>query len=125
MSAADVLHLLDSPPRAARLDRSSAASCTAPKSLQCFFLLQPQAQRGVESHIFNTVGSGVKGGGTPGYAVYGATKRGLPQLTDSLVKELEEGVEGYDKEEPVIKAWPNAVERRGVLQPFTKTPPWL
>eukprot|EP00967_Tisochrysis_lutea_P084350 scaffold117891_cov34-Tisochrysis_lutea.AAC.5 len=72
------------------------------------------AQRGVESHIFNTVGSGVKGGGTPGYAVYGATKRGLPQLTDSLVKELEEGVEGYDKEEPVIKAWPNAVERRGL-----------
>lgn len=35
-------------------------------------------------HIFNTVGSGVKGGGTPGYACYGATKRGLPQLTDSL-----------------------------------------
>jgi len=62
-----------------------------------------QAQRGVESHIFNTVGSGVKGGGTPGYAVYGATKRGLPQLTDSLVKELEEGVEGYDKEEPLGK----------------------
>ena len=40
-------------------------------------------------HIFNTVGSGVKGGGTPGYATYGATKRGLPQLTASLVKELE------------------------------------
>lgn len=46
---------------------------------------------GVESHIFNTVGSGVKGGGTPGYACYGATKRGLPQLTESLVKELTEG----------------------------------
>lgn len=40
----------------------------------------------------------MKGGGTPGYACYGATKRGLPQLTDSLVKELTEGVQGYDKE---------------------------
>lgn len=38
-------------------------------------------QTEVEGHIFNTVGSGVKGGGTPGYACYGATKRGLPQLT--------------------------------------------
>lgn len=54
-------------------------------------------QGGVTGHIFNTVGSGVKGGGTPGYACYGATKRGLPQLTDSLVKELEEGVQGYEK----------------------------
>jgi chlorophyll(ide) b reductase len=41
-------------------------------------------QAGVTGHIFNTVGSGVKGGGTPGYACYGATKRGLPQLTASL-----------------------------------------
>jgi chlorophyll(ide) b reductase len=31
------------------------------------------------------------------YACYGATKRGLPQLTDSLVRELEEGVQGYEK----------------------------
>lgn len=54
-------------------------------------------QAGVTGHIFNTVGSGVKGGGTPGYACYGATKRGLPQLTDSLVKELDEGVQGYEK----------------------------
>jgi len=54
-------------------------------------------QAGVTGHIYNTVGSGVKGGGTPGYACYGATKRGLPQLTDSLVKELDEGVQGYDK----------------------------
>jgi chlorophyll(ide) b reductase len=54
---------------------------------------------GVTGHIFNTVGSGVKGGGTPGYACYGATKRGLPQLTASLVKELDEGVQGYDKKE--------------------------
>ena len=46
--------------------------------------------------IFQTVGSGVKGGGTPGYACYGATKRGLPQLTDSLVAELTKGVPGYD-----------------------------
>jgi len=55
-----------------------------------------EQQKGVESHIFNTVGSGVKGGGTPGYVAYGATKRGLPQMTESLVKELEEGVQGYD-----------------------------
>lgn len=54
-------------------------------------------QTGVTGHIYNTVGSGVKGGGTPGYACYGATKRGLPQLTDSLVKELDEGVQGYNK----------------------------
>ena len=54
-------------------------------------------QEGVTGHIFNTVGSGVKGGGTPGYATYGATKRGLPQFTDSLVKELDEGVQGFGK----------------------------
>jgi len=54
---------------------------------------------GVTGHIFNTVGSGVKGGGTPGYACYGATKRGLPQLTDTLVAELDKGVQGYDKTE--------------------------
>eukprot|EP00527_Entomoneis_sp_CCMP2396_P006924 CAMPEP_0198154516 /NCGR_PEP_ID=MMETSP1443-20131203/68638_1 /TAXON_ID=186043 /ORGANISM="Entomoneis sp., Strain CCMP2396" /LENGTH=298 /DNA_ID=CAMNT_0043821195 /DNA_START=188 /DNA_END=1084 /DNA_ORIENTATION=+ len=54
-------------------------------------------QKGVTGHIFNTVGSGVKGGGTPGYACYGATKRGLPQLTATLVKELDEGVQGFDK----------------------------
>ena len=47
------------------------------------------AQSGVNGHIFNTVGSGVKGGGTPGYVVYGATKRGLPQMTESLVAELQ------------------------------------
>lgn len=45
------------------------------------------------------MGSGVKGGGTPGYACYGATKRGLPQLTASLVDELDKGVQGYDKKE--------------------------
>jgi len=60
-----------------------------------------QSQKGVTSHIFNTVGSGVKGGGTPGYATYGATKRGLPQLTDSLVKELTAGVPGYETEKPL------------------------
>lgn len=54
-------------------------------------------QENFTGHVFNTVGSGVKGGGTPGYATYGATKRGLPQLTASLVKELDEGVQGYDK----------------------------
>ncbi|GMI35833.1 hypothetical protein TeGR_g7951 [Tetraparma gracilis] len=56
-------------------------------------------QEGVTSHLYNTVGSGVKGGGTPGYACYGATKRGLPQFTDSLKRELEEGVQGYEKKE--------------------------
>uniref|UniRef100_A0A7S2MCP9 Uncharacterized protein n=1 Tax=Octactis speculum TaxID=3111310 RepID=A0A7S2MCP9_9STRA len=54
-------------------------------------------QKGVLGHIFNTVGSGVKGGGTPGYTVYGATKRGMPQMTDSLVAELEKGVQGQQK----------------------------
>jgi chlorophyll(ide) b reductase len=54
-------------------------------------------QDGKTGHIFNTVGSGVKGGGTPGYACYGATKRGIPQFTASLVKEIEEGVQGFDK----------------------------
>ena len=58
-----------------------------------------QSQKGVTGHIFQTVGSGVKGGGTPGYVAYGATKRGLPQLTDSLVKELTAGVPGYDTPE--------------------------
>lgn len=43
-----------------------------------------EQQQGMTGRIFNTVGSGVKGGGTPGYACYGATKRGLPQLTASL-----------------------------------------
>merc|ERR1711957_253781 len=58
-------------------------------------------QNGFTGEIFNTVGSGVKGGGTPGYACYGATKRGLPQLTASLVKELDEGVQGYEKKTTV------------------------
>jgi len=58
-----------------------------------------EQQKGVTSHIFNTVGSGVKGGGTPGYVAYGATKRGLPQMTDSLVREIEDGVQGYDRTE--------------------------
>jgi len=59
-----------------------------------------QAQDGVTSHIFNTVGSGVKGGGTPGYVAYGATKRGLPQMTQSLVKELTDGVPGFEVPKP-------------------------
>merc|ERR1719469_193519 len=56
-----------------------------------------EQQKGVESHIFNTVGSGVKGGATPGYVAYGAAKRGLPQMTASLAEEIENGVQGYDK----------------------------
>ena len=60
-------------------------------------------QPGVEGHIFNTVGSGVRGGGTPGYVTYGAAKRGLPQMTDSLVAELDGKTQGYD--------WPAAAEK--------------
>ena len=47
-------------------------------------------------HVFNTVGSGVRGGGTPGYVTYGAAKRGLPAMTDSLVAELEGKTQGYN-----------------------------
>jgi len=64
-----------------------------------FAMKMMEEQVGVTGHIFNTVGSGVKGGGTPGYVTYGATKRGLPQMTESLVKELEEGVQGQEKPE--------------------------
>jgi chlorophyll(ide) b reductase len=53
-------------------------------------------QSGVTGHVFNTVGSGVRGGGTPGYVTYGAAKRGLPQMTDSLVAELEGKTQGYN-----------------------------
>jgi len=60
-----------------------------------------QKQKGVVSHVFNTVGSGVKGGGTPGYATYGATKRGLPQMTQSLVAELDKGVPGFEVDSPI------------------------
>ena len=52
-----------------------------------------EAQAGVTGHIFNMVGSDVKEGGTPGYATHGATKRGLSQLTASLVKDLNEEVQ--------------------------------
>jgi chlorophyll(ide) b reductase len=62
-----------------------------------------QQQRGVEGHSFNTVGSGVRGGGTPGYVCYGATKRGLPQMTDSLVKEMTDGVPGYEQDKTLGK----------------------
>jgi len=46
-----------------------------------------RTQRGVESHVFNTVGSGVKGGGTPGYACYGAqsTRGTIPPFRASLL----------------------------------------
>jgi len=49
----------------------------------------------------------VKGGGTPGYVCYGATKRGLPQMTDSLVAELEKGVQGYPKKKLKGKVYAN------------------
>eukprot|EP00741_Cyanophora_paradoxa_P022948 tig00021531_g22168.t1 len=38
-------------------------------------------------HVFNMVGAGTAGNPTPTYATYGATKRSIPQLTKSLVKE--------------------------------------
>lgn len=59
-------------------------------------------QPGISGHIFNTVGSGVRGGGTPGYVTYGATKRGLPQMTDSLVAEVAGKTQGYE--------WPKNVK---------------
>ena len=52
------------------------------------------------SPVARSLSPPVKGGGTPGYAAYGATKRGLPQLTDSLVKELTDGVPGFDVPKP-------------------------
>ena len=69
-------------------------SFSAPTLTVFCYLLSRLAQ------IFQTVGSGVKGGGTPGYAAYGATKRGLPQLVDSLVKELDVGVPGFEVDKP-------------------------
>mmetsp|Transcript_17536 Transcript_17536/g.26387 ORF Transcript_17536/g.26387 Transcript_17536/m.26387 type:complete len:170 (-) Transcript_17536:331-840(-) len=53
-------------------------------------------QKNIHGQIFNTVGSGVRGGGTPGYVSYGAAKRGLPQMTDSIVAELAGKTQGYD-----------------------------
>ena len=70
-------------------------------------------QPGVEGHIFNTVGSGVRGGGTPGYVTYGAAKRGLPQMTDSLVAELDGKTQGYD--------WPAAAEKDGEMKEAADT----
>lgn len=40
-------------------------------------------------HVFNMDGRGADGTATPGFAAYGATKRSVPQLTASLVKETE------------------------------------
>lgn len=39
-------------------------------------------------HIFNMDGYGANGRATPGLAAYGATKRSIPQLTATLVKEI-------------------------------------
>lgn len=41
-----------------------------------------------DGHIFNMDGAGADGGGTPRFAAYGATKRGLEQLSKSLNSEL-------------------------------------
>jgi len=40
-------------------------------------------------HIFNMDGRGADGKASPGMAAYGATKRAIPQLTETLVKETE------------------------------------
>jgi len=50
---------------------------------------------GRRAHIFNVTGSGVKGEATPGWSAYGATKRGMPQLTQTVLKEMDKygGVE--------------------------------
>jgi len=52
-------------------------------------------QNGRRAHIFNVTGSGVKGEATPGWSAYGATKRGMPQFTKSILKEMDKygGVE--------------------------------
>ena len=50
-------------------------------------------QTGGTSHISNTFGAGVKGGGSPGYGCYSATKRGQTQTTASLAAELSKGVQ--------------------------------
>jgi len=52
--------------------------------------------QGTPGHIFNVTGSGVKGEATPGWSAYGATKRGLPQLTASVIKEMKK-YDGVDK----------------------------
>ena len=49
-------------------------------------LLRTQNDR---AHIFNVTGSGVKGEATPGWSAYGATKRGMPQFTASVLKEMD------------------------------------
>ena len=51
--------------------------------------------QGGRAHIFNVTGSGVKGEATPGWSAYGATKRGMPQFTKSVLKEMDKygGVE--------------------------------
>mmetsp|Transcript_34763 Transcript_34763/g.104821 ORF Transcript_34763/g.104821 Transcript_34763/m.104821 type:complete len:360 (-) Transcript_34763:26-1105(-) len=71
-------------------------------------------QVGKTGHVFNTVGSGVRGGGTPGYVTYGAAKRGLPQMTDSLVAELEGKTQGY--------AWPTDQPYPGKVKVHTLSP---
>ena len=55
-------------------------------------VMKKQSGRG---HIFNVTGSGVKGEATPGWSAYGATKRGMPQMTKSILKEMDKygGVE--------------------------------
>ncbi|QDZ23887.1 chlorophyll b reductase [Chloropicon primus] len=52
-------------------------------------------KNGRRAHIFNVTGSGVKGEATPGWSAYGATKRGMPQFTQSILKEMDKygGVE--------------------------------
>ena len=50
------------------------------------------------------------------YVCYGATKRGQPQMTDSLVAELEKGVQGYDRKQYPGKVMVHTLSP-GELQP--------
>lgn len=48
-------------------------------------------QQGQPLHMFMMDGSGTRGNATNGYAAYGATKRAIPQLVKTLVKEVGDG----------------------------------
>eukprot|EP01025_Chloroclados_australasicus_P029578 TRINITY_DN2958_c0_g1_i1.p2 TRINITY_DN2958_c0_g1~~TRINITY_DN2958_c0_g1_i1.p2 ORF type:complete len:305 (+),score=28.06 TRINITY_DN2958_c0_g1_i1:94-1008(+) len=54
----------------------------------CREAIKVMKQQESGGHIFNMDGAGADGGPTPKYAVYGATKRGLFQLSKSIEAEL-------------------------------------
>ena len=57
------------------------SSCMLPCVTQAIRVMREQPTGG---HIFNMDGAGADGGATPRFAAYGATKRGLVQLSKSL-----------------------------------------